>query len=138
MSPIFCDTSAFYAVVVPEDHAHQAAASAWQSLLLEGHQLVTTNYIILESLTLLQSRFGLETAKRFHEAIQQNVQVHAISSSLHEAAIDDVFRFGKRKLSLVDCSSFIFMRHSHISKMFAYDPNFEEQGFQAFTPTRSA
>jgi len=132
VSTIFCDTSGFYAVTVPDDRFHGVAAKAWRSLLLDGHNLVTTNYIVLEILTLLQSRFGLDTAKQLYEAIKQNVQIHGITSALHDAAVEDVFRSGKRNLSIVDCSSFAFMRHSHIATTFTCDSHFEEHGFETF------
>lgn len=36
----------------------------------------------------------------------------------------------KRKLSLVDCVSFLTMRRRGIDEAFAYDPDFEDEGFE--------
>ena len=50
---IFVDTTAWYASVVPTDRDH-ASASNWLSSNTE--QLVTTDYIVDETLTLLRAR----------------------------------------------------------------------------------
>ena len=35
-----------------------------------------------------------------------------------------------RKLSFVDCVSFVTMRHYKVEKVFGFDKHFEEQGFE--------
>ncbi len=36
---------------------------------------------------------------------------------------------GRRKLSLVDCTSYEIMRQYNLEQVFTYDPHFSEQGF---------
>jgi uncharacterized protein len=41
-----------------------------------------------------------------------------------------VLSAGRRKLSLVDCTSFEIMRQHAVRTAFAFDSHFEEQGFE--------
>jgi len=50
--------------------------------------------------------------------------------TLHAQAILTLLTANRRALSIVDCSSFVFMHSQNISDAFAYDTHFEEQGFK--------
>ena len=132
MRYVFCDTSGFFALLIQRDAAHAHAASAWNSLLESDFRPITTNYVVVESLTLLQNRYGLEDARKLSKIIDSLVEVSCITSAQHEATLAELFRTNRRKLSIVDCSSFTFMRHNRVDTAFAYDPHFEEHGFTLF------
>jgi predicted nucleic acid-binding protein len=53
-----------------------------------------------------------------------------IDKVLHNLAVEIWFSLGRRKLSLVDCTSFIIMRHDKIEKVFGFDKHFTEHGFE--------
>ena len=40
--------------------------------------------------------------------------------------------FGRRKLSFIDCVSFVAMRHYKVEKVFGFDKHFVEQGFEVW------
>jgi predicted nucleic acid-binding protein len=40
------------------------------------------------------------------------------------------FSLGRRKLSLVDSTSFVIMRQDKMKKVFGYDKHFTEKGFE--------
>jgi len=49
---------------------------------------------------------------------------------LHRVAIDAWLEASRRRLSLVDCTSFEVMRRLDLRQVFAFDGHFDEQGFE--------
>lgn len=126
---IFVDTSAFYAVLCANDPHHAAARLVWEQLLLNDEILICTNYILLETLALLQHRLGIEAVRVFQEDIVPCLHIEWISAERHQTAVDALLISGRRTLSLTDCSSFEVMRKLHLFTAFAFDSHFSEQGF---------
>ncbi len=126
---VFIDTSAFYALMDRSDAYHQKAKNLWIFLLNEDSHLHTTNYIIIESMALLQSRLGFEAAHLFSKDILRLVEFLWIDEPQHSLAFELWLSLGRRKVSLVDCVSFITMRHFKIEQTFGFDKHYEEQGF---------
>lgn len=127
---IFIDTSAFYALMDRSDAHHEKAKNLWIFLLEEESHLQTTNYIIIETLVLLQSRLGFEAASLFARDILALVDLIWIDKPRHHLAFELWLSLGRRKVSLVDCVSFTAMRHHKIELIFGFDRHFEEQGFK--------
>jgi predicted nucleic acid-binding protein len=126
---VFVDTSAIFAVLEASDTAHAKARRAWTGLLDAGVSLITTNYIVVEACALLQSRIGLDALCAFVEEILPIFTVHWITPEQHASALQVVLSANRRKLSLVDSTSFIAMRERGIRRAFAFDEHFREQGF---------
>lgn len=127
---IFIDTSAFYALMDRSDSNHEKARNLWLSLLDEESHLKTTNYIIIETLALLQSRLGFEAAYLYSSNILGLVDILWINEPRHNLAFELWLSLGRKKLSFVDCISFITMRHYRLENVFGFDRHFEEQGFK--------
>jgi predicted nucleic acid-binding protein len=127
---IFVDTSAFLAILLTSDINHQRAMTCWRALLEEGQALLTNNYVLVESIAIIQKRLGLSIVRDFYERLIPFVNVQWIDEEQHEASIRFVFAASRRQLSLVDCSSFETMRRLRIEKVFTFDEHFREQGFQ--------
>jgi len=128
---VFVDTSAFYALMDRSDSNHEHAAKLWRHLLEKDVYLTTSNYVIVETLTLLQSRLGFEAANLFYQDVLSLAEVLWIEDSLHNLAYALWLSLGRRKVSFVDCISFITMRHHKIETAFAFDSHFQEQGFSS-------
>ena len=128
---VFIDTSAFYALMDRSDSYHQKAKHLWAHFLDENVSFKTTNYIIIEALALLQSRLGFEAAHLFSKDILGLVEILWVDEPRHNLAFELWLNLGRKKLSLVDCVSFITMRHYGLETVFAFDRHFNEQGFKA-------
>jgi len=126
---VFVDTSALYAVFDSDDINHSAAKEVWTELLREPATLLTTNYVLLETTALLQSRIGLPAVRSFHEDVVPLLQVDWVTMELHRAGVEAVLAAARRKLSLVDCVSFQTMRQFGVRTAFCFDAHFSEQGF---------
>jgi len=125
----FIDTSAFYAILDRDDRNHQKGKKAWMEILGESPTLVTSNYVLVETFALLQSRLGLEAVRGFQEDVVPIVQVEFVTPEMHRAGTAALLSAGRRGLSLVDCVSFEVMRDSGIKIAFTFDSHFKEQGF---------
>jgi predicted nucleic acid-binding protein len=127
---IFVDTSALYAVLDRDDQNHAAATATWRELLEADQTLLVTNYIIVETTALVQHRLGMEAVRVLTGDVLTVLEVHWITETDHMHAQNALLATDRRKLSLVDCSSFHTMRTRMLRTAFAFDPHFREQGFE--------
>ena len=94
-----------------------------------ARNVLTSNYILVESSALVQHRLGLEALRVFFDDVIPVLNVHWISEHEHRAAMAALVVASRRKLSLVDCTSFEVMRRLGLSNAYAFDRHFIEQGF---------
>jgi len=127
---IFIDTSAFFALLDRDDDNHKKAKKIWIDLLDSENVLITSNYVLVESVALIQNRLGIEAVRGFHEDILPLINIEWINAGTHKSGVSALLAASRRKLSLVDCVSFEIMRTLGIKTVFAFDPDFSEQGFQ--------
>ncbi|NCQ27774.1 MAG: PIN domain-containing protein [Armatimonadetes bacterium] len=125
----FVDTSAILILLNRLDPDHKAARKQWAQLLAAEHDLVTTSYVALESFALVQNRLGLDAVRDLHANLMPMVRIHWVNDTLHGAGVGALLSAGKRRLSLVDCVSFEFMRSRGIRHAFVFDDDFENEGF---------
>ena len=125
---IFIDTSAYYALFDLSDKHHEAAAQAWVSIRNHPDQLACSNYILLETIALLQYRLGMAAVQDFIR-LTNNMSVFWIGIEQHNLVVSALLTAGRRGLSLVDCVSFEIMRSRGINTAFTFDLRFAEQGF---------
>ena len=132
---VFVDTSAFYALTSDTDRAHREARVIQEQLKQLPPTLVTTNYVFLETFSLLQRRHGLEAAERFGNSLPHYVEIVWIDASTHQAAWEHWQHTRQRGLSFVDCSCFVVMRTLGIHRAFAFDSQFQAAGFTLLKST---
>ena len=127
---IFLDTSAIYALASRSDPNHAAARRKFSAILTSELPLVTHNYVVVESLALLQHRLGLATAARF-ERESRTFGLEWITPETHAEAARR-WSLGTRKVSFVDEVSFLVMQLREIQTAFAFDDDFEDAGFELY------
>ncbi len=128
MSRVFVDTSAILALLVPSDRAHAEAKKIFQGLERNAAPLVTTSYVLVETYALLGRRFGLAAVERFRTAFAPLLEITWIDEKVHERAVDLLFQRQKRRLSLVDATSFVVIGDLDIEQVFAFDAHFLDEG----------
>jgi len=128
---IFLDTSAIYALADPNDPNHANAYKNFDLALKSGETFLLHNYILVESAALLQARLGFQSAILFLKDAQ-SFEIEWIDQDLHDEAVKELERIGKRGISLVDCTSFIIMKRRGMEKVIAFDPDFQDQGFSLY------
>lgn len=127
---VFIDTAAFLAVLNANDRFHQSAKHTWNEILSLNSPLFSSNYVILETIALLQHRFGIEAVSLFENNILPVVAIAWVDEAIHKRGISALLAANRRDLSLVDCTSFEIIRHLGLDKIFSFDPHFREQGFE--------
>ena len=128
---IFVDTSAVFAVLDAEDRFHEPACLGWQKWVQQGEPLLTSNYVVLEATTLIQRRLGMQAVSDLHAAMLPLISVEWVTRAVHGRSLNDFLAQDRRRLSLVDCTSFQLMRDLHLQRVFSFDRHFSEQGFTA-------
>ena len=129
-SDIFIDTSAFYAVLDQDDDNHRKAAATWNDIIGRNCGLATSNYILLETVALLQSRIGIEAVRVFQSDVVPILRVEFVTPELHAIGMAALLAASKRRLSLVDCISFEIVRSIGLEAVFAFDSHFRAYGFK--------
>jgi predicted nucleic acid-binding protein len=130
----FVDTSAFYGVLDKSDANHNKAAEIWRELLARDALLITTNYVIIECFALMQNRLGKNATRMFQDHILPVLSIQWVNESDHLRGVSAFLTASRRKLSLVDCVSFVIMRDLGLKDVFCFDKDFEKEGFTCLEP----
>ena len=129
MVKIFVDTSALVALINTAEENNSSAWDTWNDLIRRGDELITNNYVIVESIALIQNRLGIPVVQKLQTNTISLLHIVWIDEEQHAAALQNVLAANRRSLSLVDCSAFKSMRRMGINTVFTFDPHFTEQGF---------
>lgn len=128
---IYVDTSAFLAVINPSDNKHSSASRSWINLVKQSQRMVTSQYALVETITLIHSRHGTSGVERFLTDIAPVVEIAWPDVNSHSAAVRAMLAHpGKSGPSLVDCMSFEVIRQRGIKDVFSYDRHFSGRGFK--------
>ncbi len=130
---ILVDTSAWYGATIPTDPIHEAA-SRWLDVNRES--LVTTDYVVDETLTLLRARGHSARAlelgvERFQES---RAALHYLTREEIEAAWQVFHRYADKEWSFTDCTSKAVMERLGITTAFAFDHHFRQFGSVIVVP----
>ena len=128
---VFFDTSAFYALLDADDENFGRSARTWRAMMASDEHVVTTNYVLIETFALLQSRLGFEAVREFQENVVPVLQVEFVTPEMHRLGVAALLAAARRGLSLVDCVSFEVMRESGLKSAFTFDGHFRAYGFTA-------
>ncbi len=127
----FVDTSAFYAVLTHEDARQQRAARWLDDVAARGDEdLVTHNYVVTESITLIHRRLGIDLVRAFINDLMPVCRITFVDRELHERATAAYLAGLRRGSSFVDRVSFELMREEGIRRAFAFDSDFAREGFE--------
>jgi predicted nucleic acid-binding protein len=127
---VFVDTSALYAVLDRDDANHTAAAECWRRLVSDGADLLTHNYVLVETCALTQRRLGTPALRVLHEDVVPLFRIEWIGEQRHRHAVDMAVMGARKNLSVVDCASFAVMREAGVKRAFCFDRHFLEFGFE--------
>ena len=125
---VFVDTSAIYALLAAGASNHERALRATARLL--GEDLVTHSYVVVELVSLVRRRLGAEAAARLIDEVLPDIEVADVDVSLRSRALSAFRAATASDVSLVDRTSFEFMRQRGISRAWAMDSDFTTEGFE--------
>jgi predicted nucleic acid-binding protein len=133
MPDIFADTAGWGHLIDATQAYHARAADLYRSARQQGHKLITSNYILTELVALLTSPLRLPRPAiiAFIEGLKASpyVEIVHVDASLDAQAWQLLTERLDKNWSLVDCASFVMMRHRDITDAFTTDHHFEQAGF---------
>jgi predicted nucleic acid-binding protein len=130
---IFVDTGAWFAAAVPSDPDH-LAASRW--LVANTEPLLTTDYVVDETLTLLRARGERSRALLIGEAFfgGRLAEVRRLDETDIALAWEVFRRFDDKGWSFTDCTSKVVIERLGIGQAFAFDNHFRQFGTVQVVP----
>jgi len=132
MNLLFVDTAGWMSMADKSDHRHLDSIRIRDEWLGQGGILITTNYIVDETLTLIRIRLGVEAAEKWWEQVSDSsrLQVEWISAEIAEKALGWFFRWRDQSFSFTDCTSFVVMRELRLKRALTGDKHFIAAGFE--------
>jgi predicted nucleic acid-binding protein len=127
---VFADTSALLAVLDADEDNHERVTTSWQSLLSKNNVLLTHNYVLVETLALIQGRIGMTAVSAFVEDLLPVISLQWVDDKTHRASLSALLTASRRQISFVDCVSFQVMRDLGVKTAFTLDNHFKQQGFR--------
>ena len=132
MKGLLVDTAGWMACADEADPAHGRAREARDAALEQGSLLVTTDYVIDETLTLIRMRLGLRAAKVWWDQIAGSPRLRWewVGAARAEKARGVFFRYRDKDYSFTDCTSFVVMQELKLKVALGTDRHFQQMGFQ--------
>ena len=131
---VFVDTGAWVALRYGRDQHHSRATTLLRRLRDQGLGLVTTEWVLAESVTLLKSRGAVDHAIALGESIQAGRLGYLVESTAERRrrAWELFVRYRERRVGWVDCASFAAMEELGLTQCFGFDEDFARAGFTAY------
>jgi uncharacterized protein len=131
---LFVDTSAWLALNYKNDQYHQDALSKNVIIKTRKIDLVTSDYVIDETLTIIRYRVSHKAAVVFGDSLMSSRIVTIISITENErlAAWALFKKYSDKELSFTDCTSFALMKKLGLRQAVSFDDHFRQIGFQLF------
>ena len=132
MKGLFVDTAGWMAMADASDAAHEATCRARDSWLRRGVMLVSTDFVLDETLTLIRMRLGLDAAARWWDQVEpsRRLRWEPIDKDRLETARRWFFQWREKGFSFTDCTSFVVMRKLHLKSALTADAHFLQAGFK--------
>lgn len=131
---LFVDTSAWLALNDRSDQYHSEAVSRLNTVAKQKIELITSEYVVDESITIIRYRVSHKAAVVFGDALMSSTIV-----TLADITDEERFRawmlfkkYDDKELSFTDCTSFALMNKLKLRKAFAFDDHFKQIGFELF------
>jgi uncharacterized protein len=133
MRGLFVDTAGWVACADAVDLAYGRATAARDEWLEEGGMLVTSDYVVDETLTMLRFRLGLAETEAWWRQLEDSfcLQWEYISVERAEKARAMFFRYNDKEYSFTDCTSFVVMQELRLREALTTDHHFRQAGFLA-------
>lgn len=132
---IFVDTSALKAFYDEDDDQHEEARRFMKAVgakELPVRTFVTSDYVMDETLTLVRFAHSHLKAVELANAIYSSkaTRVVFIGEEIFNRALALFTERSDKPWSFTDCVSFSLMKQLDLTTAFAFDPHFEQAGFQ--------
>src|ERR671925_1647330 len=138
MNAVFVDTGGWMACADRADPAHMACTAARDATLEAGRILITTDFVVDETLTLIRFRLGLAAANTWWQQIDGSARLRweRVENDRFERARNLFFQHRDKNLSFTDCTSVAIMRELKLTTVITTDRHFHQVGFDVLPTIR--
>lgn len=128
----FADTSAFFAAYNRQDQHYREAVE----FLRQRPRLITTNFVVDETITLIRVRASHRLAVELGEDLWQERLAHLcpVTYSDQRTAWQLFKKFDDKRFSFTDCTSFAVMLRLGVLRAFTFDDDFVQTGLFTKVP----
>lgn len=129
---VFLGSSACLARINRADPNHTAA----QRFLATKPQLITSNFIVDEAITLVLKRLGYLEALSLGNDLWsgQLARIFYLTRTQQREAWAFFQQYHDKTFSFTDCTSFVLMRRLGLTHVFTFDADFEQTGLFVRVP----
>ncbi len=130
---LFVDTSGYYSILANDDDAHAKAKRVIGDAKKRKRILVTTDYVLDETATLLKARGLTHLIGAFFSTLDES-RSHRIEwtdPDRFRSVREFFLKHSDKAWSFTDCLSFCVMREFKIREALSKDAHFEQAGFVA-------
>ncbi|MEH2271706.1 MAG: VapC toxin family PIN domain ribonuclease [Nostoc sp.] len=130
---VFIDTSGWANLFIATESYHEQAKQWFQHKRQQNQAMVTTNYVVIELVALMNSPLRVPRPQLFKyvEAVRTAPYINLIyiEQTIDSAAWELLKTREDKAWSLVDSTSFIVMQQLGIKEALTTDRHFEQAGF---------
>lgn len=128
----FVDTAGWMMLADASDPLHSKGSKFRDDWLRGGGSLVSTDFVLDETLALVRVRLGLDAAERWWGQVEDSARLswEWIDPVRAEKARRWFFRWRDKSFSFTDCTSFVVMRERRLRTALTSDRHFRDAGFE--------
>ncbi len=116
------------------DQFHKEAVEKYSKIKEKRTELITSEYVLDESITLIRFRVSHWAAVIFGDYLFSSriISMVYVNNLERQRAWDFFKKYKDKDFSFTDCTSFIVMKDLKIKSAFTFDDHFKQIGFEIF------
>jgi predicted nucleic acid-binding protein len=128
---VFIDTGSWVAIADRNDQYSKEASQLYTDLILKREQLITSDFVLVETFNLLTQTIGSKATISFGNKLKAILflKVASVTSIDWEKAWKILGKYSDKNFSFTDCTSFALMERLKIKTAFTFDAHFTQYGF---------
>lgn len=120
---IFADASAIVSLYSLTDPNHSRAKAIMDNLTFD--QLITSNFVYAEIITIISQRVSKEKAILVGNYIKENFKFFRLTEEIEDLAWELFKKQTSKNVSFVDCTTFALYKDGAFDKVFTFDKDFK-------------
>jgi predicted nucleic acid-binding protein len=130
---LFLDTSGLYELLVENSRRHAEATETFRGFATRPNACLVTDFVLQEAATLFKARSAFHLVPNLFALVEESraIEVIGIDRDLFRETFRFFVKHDDKTWSYVDCSSFVVMKQTAISKALTTDHHFQQAGFEA-------
>jgi predicted nucleic acid-binding protein len=128
---VFVDAGYLIALDNSRDENHATATRHWRDFARSRPVLVTTSFVLAETLAFFQKRGQHSKAVEVGYRLLRGdgIELVHVDEELCTSAFEYLAARGDKQYSLTDCVSFVLMQRRGLHEALAFDSHFDQAGF---------